>query len=41
MNDKQSSRTAEGMALLRAIEAQRPEGKRICYDPIAHSFGAL
>ncbi|MBI3943775.1 MAG: class I SAM-dependent methyltransferase [Chloroflexi bacterium] len=38
MNEKQSSRTAEGMALLRAIEASRPEGKRICYDPIARSL---
>jgi len=35
MKKKQSSRTAEGMALLRAIESARPEGVRICYDPYA------
>jgi methyltransferase (TIGR00027 family) len=35
MKKKQSSTTAEGMAILRAIEAKRPESKRICYDPIA------
>jgi methyltransferase (TIGR00027 family) len=38
MKNKQSSTTAEGMALVRAIEASRPEGKRICYDPIARSL---
>ncbi|WP_204245386.1 hypothetical protein [Methanosarcina horonobensis] len=38
MRQKQSSTTAEGMALVRAIEASRPEGKRICYDPIARSM---
>jgi O-methyltransferase involved in polyketide biosynthesis len=38
MNHKQSSRTAEGIALVRAIEAQRPEGVRICYAPIARSL---
>jgi methyltransferase (TIGR00027 family) len=38
MTQKQSSTTAEGMALVRAIEAQRPEGVRICYDPIARSL---
>lgn len=26
------------MALVRAIEASKPEGKRICYDPIARSM---
>ena len=35
MKEKQSSRTAEGMALLRAIESSKPEGRRICFDPIA------
>jgi O-methyltransferase involved in polyketide biosynthesis len=34
MTKKRSSRTAEGMALLRAIEASKPEAERICYDPI-------
>lgn len=38
MNRKQSSTTAEGMALMRAIETSRPEGERICYDPIARSL---
>src|SRR5215216_2692143 len=38
MKQKQSSTTAEGMALVRAIEASRPEGMRICYDPIARSL---
>src|SRR5215204_3821189 len=35
---QQSSTTAEGMALVRAIEASRPEGKRICYDPVARAL---
>ncbi|WP_440948580.1 class I SAM-dependent methyltransferase [Methanosarcina sp. T3] len=35
---QQPIKTAEGMALVRAIEAQRPEGVRICYDPIARSL---
>jgi O-methyltransferase involved in polyketide biosynthesis len=26
------------MALVRAVEASRPEYKRICYDPIARSL---
>ena len=38
MRQKQSSTTAEGMALVRAIEASRSEGRRICYDPIARSM---
>jgi methyltransferase (TIGR00027 family) len=38
MRQKQSSSTAEGMALVRAIEASRPAGERICYDPIARSL---
>ena len=38
MRQKQSSTTAEGMALVRAIESSRPEVKRICYDPIARSL---
>lgn len=36
--DKQSSTTAEGMAIIRAIEASRPENVRICYDPFARSL---
>ena len=38
MRKEQSSATAEGMALVRSIEAQRPEDRRICYDPIACSL---
>lgn len=38
MRQQQSSRTAEGMALVRAIEASRPPDARICYDPIARSL---
>ncbi|HEX2980730.1 MAG TPA: class I SAM-dependent methyltransferase [Anaerolineaceae bacterium] len=38
MKQNHSSTTAEGMALVRAIESARPEGKRICYDPIARSL---
>ena len=38
MSKKQSSTSAEGVALLRAIEAQKPEGERICYDPIARAL---
>ncbi len=38
MKKSQTSRTAEGMALVRAIESQRPEGKRLCYDPIARAL---
>jgi len=38
MENIQSSTTAEGMALVRAIEASKPRGKQICYDPIARSM---
>jgi methyltransferase (TIGR00027 family) len=38
MRPNQSSRSAAGVALLRAIEAQKPEGERICYDPYARLF---
>jgi methyltransferase (TIGR00027 family) len=38
MEQKQSSTTAEGIALVRAIEASRPPDKRICYDPIARAL---
>jgi O-methyltransferase involved in polyketide biosynthesis len=38
MKKNQSSRSAEGVALLRAIEAQRPETERICYDPYASAL---
>jgi methyltransferase (TIGR00027 family) len=35
MNQKQMSTAAESVAIVRAIEALRPAGTRICYDPIA------
>ncbi|MGD0954360.1 MAG: class I SAM-dependent methyltransferase [Methanotrichaceae archaeon] len=38
MKNKRASTTAEGMALVRAIEASKPEDKQICYDPIARSL---
>jgi methyltransferase (TIGR00027 family) len=38
MKQEQSSTTAEGMALVRAIEASRPPDKRISYDPIARAL---
>jgi methyltransferase (TIGR00027 family) len=38
MKQEQSSSTAEGIALVRAIEASRPESARICYDPIARAL---
>jgi methyltransferase (TIGR00027 family) len=38
MKQKQSSTTAEGIALVRAIEASRPPDKRICYDPFARAL---
>ncbi|MBI1258258.1 MAG: SAM-dependent methyltransferase [Chloroflexi bacterium] len=33
---QQSSRSAEGVAAIRAIEAQKPESVRICDDGVAH-----
>jgi len=38
MPESQSSRSAEGVAMLRAIEAEKPEDRRICYDPIARDL---
>lgn len=38
MKKKHSSTTAEGMALIRAIESAKPEGVRICYDPYARAL---
>ncbi|MBA3870607.1 MAG: SAM-dependent methyltransferase, partial [Anaerolineae bacterium] len=35
MKQEQSSRSAAGVSLLRAIESQKPETERICYDPYA------
>ncbi|MFZ2098320.1 MAG: hypothetical protein WAV05_16945 [Anaerolineales bacterium] len=38
MKDKQSSITTSGIAAARAVEAERPEGIRIYYDPHAARF---
>jgi methyltransferase (TIGR00027 family) len=38
MKQQQSSRSAAGVASLRAMEALRPEAERICYDPYARAF---
>ncbi len=38
MKEQQSSRSAAGVALVRAIEAQKPEDVRICYDPYARAL---
>ncbi len=35
MKKGQASMTAEGIALAREIESNKPEGERICYDPLA------
>lgn len=43
MRKSQSSMTAIGIAIVRAIESEKPEADRICYDPYARQFvnGAL
>jgi methyltransferase (TIGR00027 family) len=38
MKPQQSSRSAEGVALIRAIESAKPEPQRIIYDPYARRF---
>jgi len=38
MKEKQSSITAAGIAVARAVESEKPEGVRICYDPYAAKF---
>jgi methyltransferase (TIGR00027 family) len=38
MRRSQSSLTAAGIAIMRAVESEKPEGKRICYDPFARAF---
>ncbi len=38
MKQNQSSQSALGVALMRAIESQKPEDRRICYDPYARAF---
>ena len=38
MKAKQSSITAAGIAVARAVESEKPEDARICYDPYAVKF---
>jgi methyltransferase (TIGR00027 family) len=38
MRKSQSSMTAIGIAIVRAIESEKPEADRICYDPYARQF---
>lgn len=38
MKKQQSSITAEGIALVRALESNKPAGERVCYDPWARFF---
>ncbi len=38
MKDKQSSLTASGIAVARAVESEKPAAVRICYDPYASRF---
>jgi methyltransferase (TIGR00027 family) len=38
MRKKQSSLTAVGIAIVRAVESERPADERICYDPYARQF---
>lgn len=38
MRKNQSSLTAAGIALARAVESEKPADRRICYDPYARQF---
>ena len=38
MRKNQSSLTAMGIAVARAVESEKPESERICFDPYARSF---
>ena len=38
MRKKQSSLTAAGIAIVRAVESEKPSDERICYDPYARRF---
>jgi methyltransferase (TIGR00027 family) len=38
MKQNQSSLTAAGIAIVRALESEKPAGERICYDPYARHF---
>ena len=38
MRKNQSSLTAAGIAIVRAVESEKPADERICYDPYARIF---
>src|SRR5512147_2997412 len=38
MRKNQTSLTAAGIAVMRAVESERPADERICYDPYARRF---
>ena len=38
MRKNQTSMTAIGIAIVRGIESEKPEDRRICYDPYARQF---
>jgi methyltransferase (TIGR00027 family) len=38
MKERQSSITGSGIAVARAVESEKPDGVRICYDPYAAKF---
>jgi methyltransferase (TIGR00027 family) len=38
MRKNRSSLTAMGIAIVRAVESEKPADKRICYDPLAKQF---
>jgi O-methyltransferase involved in polyketide biosynthesis len=38
MRKNQTSLTAVGIAVMRAVESEKPADTRICYDPYAHKF---
>ena len=40
MRKNQTSMTAMGIAIVRGIESEKPEGVRICYDPYARRIVA-
>jgi O-methyltransferase involved in polyketide biosynthesis len=35
MKKTQTSITAQGIAFARALESSKPDGERVCYDPLA------
>ena len=38
MKQYRSGLTASGSAIVRAVEAEKPAGERVCYDPYALRF---